>query len=274
MFEQILENVRRQQPLVHCITNYITTNDCANIILACGASPTMAEAEQEAAEIAAVSGAVDINIGNLNTMTVAAMHQAIAAANQAAVPVILDPVGAGASTYRMDTLRDFFAAYQFAVVRGNISELLAVGGAASNTKGVDAGAADAVTEENLEERIAFFRQLSARLGAVVSISGAIDIVASPERAYICRNGHPMMSRITGTGCMLSALTAAFCGANHDNILEAAAAAVAAMGVAGEIAYDKTRAAGGGTGSFRMYLIDAISLMDEETLNGGMKIELR
>lgn len=274
MFEQILENVRQREPLVHCITNYITTNDCANIVLACGASPTMAEAEQEAAEIAAMAGAVDINIGNLNTMTVAAMHRAIAAANRTGVPVVLDPVGAGASKYRMDTLRDFFAAYRFAVVRGNISELLAVGGAASNTKGVDAGAADAVTEENLEERIAFFQQLSAELGAVVSISGAIDLIVSPERAYICRNGHPMMSRITGTGCMLSALTAAFCGANHDNILEAAAAAVAAMGVAGDIAYRKTQAAGGGTGSFRMYLMDAISLMDAETLNGGMNVEIR
>lgn len=274
MFEQILENVRRREPLVHCITNYITTNDCANIVLACGASPTMAEAEQEAAEIAAMAGAVDINIGNLNTMTVAAMHRAIAAANRTGVPVILDPVGAGASKYRMDTLRDFFAAYQFAVVRGNISELLAVGGAASNTKGVDAGAADAVTEENLEERIAFFQRLSAKLGAVVSISGAIDIIASPEQAYICRNGHPMMSRITGTGCMLSALTAAFCGANHDNILEAAAAAVVAMGVAGDIAYRKTQATGGGTGSLHMYLMDAISLMDAKTLNGGMNVEIR
>ncbi|MDO4287273.1 MAG: hydroxyethylthiazole kinase [Eubacteriales bacterium] len=274
MFEQILENVRGSGPLIHCITNYITTNDCANIILACGASPTMAEAEQEAAEIAAIAGAVDINIGNLNTMTVAAMHKAIAAANQNHVPVILDPVGAGASSYRMDTLRDFFANYRFAVIRGNVSELLAVGGVASNTKGVDAGAADAVTEENLEGRVAFFKQLSARLDAVVSVSGAIDIIASPEKAYICRNGHPMMSCVTGTGCMLSALTAAFCGGNHENILEAAAAATAVMGVAGDIAYQKTMEAGQGTGSFRVYLMDAVNLMDAETLNGGMKIEVR
>ncbi|MCD8355406.1 MAG: hydroxyethylthiazole kinase [Clostridia bacterium] len=274
MFEQILENVCQRRPLVHCITNYITTNDCANIVLACGASPTMAEAEQETAEIASIADAVDINIGNLNTMTVAAMHQAIGAANQHHVPVVLDPVGAGASSYRMDTLRDFFARYQFAVIRGNVSELLAVGGAASNTKGVDAGAADAVTEENLEERVAFFKQLSTKLGAVVSVSGAIDIIASPEKAYICRNGHPMMSRVTGTGCMLSALTAAYCGANHENILEAAAAATVAMGVAGDIAYRKTTEAGLGTGSFRVYLMDAISLMGAETLNGGMKVEVR
>lgn len=274
MFEQILRNVRRQQPLIHCITNYITTNDCANIILACGASPTMAEAEQEAAEIAAVAGALDINIGNLNAMTVAAMHQAIAAANWHNVPVVLDPVGAGASTYRMNTLRDFFAKYRFAVVRGNVSELLAVGGAASNTKGVDAGAADAVTEENLDERVTFFKQLSAQLGAVVSVSGAVDIIASPQKAYLCRNGHLMMSRVTGTGCMLSALTAAYCGGNPEDILEAAAAATVAMGVAGDIAYRKTMEAGQGTGSFRIYLMDAISLMDAETLNGGMKLEIR
>ena len=274
MFEQILERVRQHKPLVHCITNYITTNDCANIVLACGASPTMAEAEQETAEIASAAGALDINIGNLNTMTVAAMHKAMEAANQHDVPIILDPVGAGASSYRMATLRDFFAKYRFAVIRGNVSELLAVGGAASNTKGVDAGAADAVTEENLEERVAFFKQLSAKLGAVVSVSGAIDIIASPERAYICRNGHPMMSCVTGTGCMLSALTAAYCGANHDAILEAAAAATAAMGVAGDIAYRKTMEAGQGTGSFRVHLMDAISLMDADTLNGGMNIEIR
>ncbi len=274
MFEHILQNVRDEQPLIHCITNYITTNDCANIVLACGASPTMAEAEQEVEEIASVAGAVDINIGNLNTMTVRAMHKAIAAANAANVPVVLDPVGAGASRYRMETLRAFFAAYQFAVVRGNVSELLAVGGAASNTKGVDAGAADAVTEENLAERVAFFKQLSARLGAVVSVSGAIDIVASPERAYVCRNGHPMMSRITGSGCMLSALTAAFCGANHDHILEAAAAATAVMGVAGDIAYRKTQQREEGPGSFRVYLMDAVSRMDISTLHGGMNVELR
>ncbi len=274
MFEQILSNVRRRAPLVHCITNYITTNDCANIVLACGASPTMAEAEQEVAEIASVAGALDINIGNLNTMTVRAMHRAIAAANRAQVPVVLDPVGAGASAYRMDTLRDFFASYRFAVVRGNVSELLAVGGAASSTRGVDAGAADAVTEDNLEERVAFFQRLSADLGAVVSVSGAIDIVASPERAYLCRNGHPMMSQVTGTGCMLSALTAAFCGANHDDMLQAAAAATAVMGVAGDIAYRKTMAAEGGTGTFRVQLMDAVSRMDAQTLQGGMNIEIR
>lgn len=274
MFEQILQRVRQHKPLVHCITNYITTNDCANIVLACGASPTMAEAEQETAEIASVAGALDINIGNLNTMTVAAMHKAMEAANQYNVPIVLDPVGAGASSYRMATLREFFAHYHFSVVRGNVSELLAVGGVASNTKGVDAGAADAVTEENLEERVAFFKQLSKKLGAVVSVSGAIDIIASPERAYICRNGHPMMSRVTGTGCMLSALTAAYCAANHDAILEAAAAATIAMGVAGDIAYEKTMEAGQGTGSYRVYLMDAISLMDADILNGGMNVEIR
>ena len=170
MFEEILQNVRLKKPLTHCITNYITTNDCANIVLACGASPTMAEAEQEAAEIASQADGLDINIGNLNSHTVLAMHRAIAAANQAEIPVVLDPVGAGASTYRMETLRDFFAQYRFSVVRGNVSELLAVGGAASNTKGVDAGTADAVTEENLQERVEFFKQLSAKLGAVVSVS--------------------------------------------------------------------------------------------------------
>ena len=264
MFEEILQNVRLKKPLTHCITNYITTNDCANIVLACGASPTMAEAEQEAAEIASQADGLDINIGNLNSHTVLAMHRAIAAANQAEIPVVLDPVGAGASTYRMETLRDFFAQYRFSVVRGNVSELLAVGGAASNTKGVDAGAADAVTEENLQERVEFFKQLSAKLGAVVSVSGAIDIIASPERAYICRNGHPMMSCVT----------AAYCGGNPDNILEAAAAATAAMGVAGDIAYQKTKEQGLGTGSFRVYLMDAISLMDAETLQGGMNVEIR
>ena len=274
MFEEILQNVRLKKPLTHCITNYITTNDCANIVLACGASPTMAEAEQEAAEIASQADGLDINIGNLNSHTVLAMHRAIAAASQAEIPVVLDPVGAGASTYRMETLRDFFAQYRFSVVRGNVSELLAVGGAASNTKGVDAGAADAVTEENLQERVEFFKQLSAKLGAVVSVSGAIDIIASPERAYICRNGHPMMSCVTGTGCMLSALTAAYCGGNPDNILEAAAAATTAMGVAGDIAYQKTKEQGLGTGSFRVYLMDAISLMDAETLQGGMNVEIR
>lgn len=274
MFEKIMENVRGAHPLVHCITNYVTVNDCANILLAAGASPIMADDIAEAEEITSICGALAVNIGTLNERTIASMHKAGKKANELAHPVVLDPVGAGASALRTDTARNLLKEVRFSVIRGNISEIKTIALGSGTTQGVDADISDAVGDENLKQAVRFAKDLSSREGAVIAITGAIDIVADSQKAYVIRNGHPMMSRITGTGCMLTALTAGFCGANRDNILDAAAAAVCAMGLCGEIAYAKTMEMGGGTGTFRVQLIDAMSRMDAQILNGGIKIEIR
>jgi hydroxyethylthiazole kinase len=275
MFEIILENVRAKTPLVHCITNYVTVNDCANILLACGASPIMADDCGEAEEITSICSALDINIGTLNQRTVTSMLIAGKKATELSHPVVLDPVGAGASALRTDTAVQLLDNIRFSVIRGNISEIKTVAQGCGTTKGVDADVNDAVTEENLDKAVSFAKELSKKTGAVIAITGAIDIVANSEKAYIIRNGNRLMSKITGTGCMLTAVIAGFCGANPENILDATAAAVSAMGLCGEIAFDRLqKTEGGGTSTYRTYLIDAMSNMNAEILNGGIKIENR
>lgn len=274
MFEGILKNVHEKTPLVHCITNYVTVNDVANILLACGGSPIMADDEKDAVEITSLCNALVINIGTLNERTIATMLKTGKKANELSHPVVLDPVGAGASKLRTDTTFKLLEEVKFSVIRGNISEIKTVSKGSGTTKGVDADVSDAVTENNLDETISFAKELSARTNAVIVITGAIDIVADSNKAYIIRNGHPMMSKVSGTGCMLTAVIAAYCAANPDNHLDAAAAAVCAMGLCGELAYDKVVKNDAGTSSYRTYLIDAISRLDAKTLEGGMKIEIR
>lgn len=258
MFQQIVDNVRKKPALVHCITNYVTVNDCANMVLACGASPIMADDKGEVEEITSICTSLVINIGTLNKRTVESMILAGKKANELGHPVILDPVGAGASSMRTDTVFRLLKEVKFSVIKGNISEIKTVFAGSGNTQGVDADAADIVTEDNLQESIAFARNLSKKLGAVIAITGAIDLVVSEEKAYVIRNGHPMMSRITGSGCMLAALMGAYVGSNPDHLLEAAAAAVSVEGICGEKAAAKVEKEGCGTGMFRTYLIDEMS----------------
>ncbi|MEL7564458.1 MAG: hydroxyethylthiazole kinase [Dehalobacterium sp.] len=274
MFEKILANVKEKSPLVHNITNYVTVNDCANIALACGASPIMADDAKEVAEITSICNALVINVGTLNERTIASMIIAGKKANELNHPVVLDPVGAGASTLRTQTVFRLLKEVKFSVIRGNISEIKTVYAGSGTTKGVDADECDAVNENNVDEVISFAQELSQRTGAVIAITGATDIVAGSEKVYIIKNGHPMMSKITGSGCMLTTLIGAFCGANYDNILDGTAAAVSAMGLCGELAYQRAAATEGGTASFRTYLIDYMSKLDSELLNGGIKIESR
>ncbi len=275
MFEAILENVRAKTPLVHCITNYVTVNDCANILLACGASPIMADDCGEAEEITSICGALDLNIGTLNQRTITSMLMAGKKANELSHPVVLDPVGAGASTLRTNTAAQLLENIRFSVIRGNISEIKAIAQGSGTTKGVDADVNDAVTEESLGKAVSFAKELSKRTGAVIAITGAIDIVADAKKAYAIRNGDSLMSKITGTGCMLTAIIAGFSGANPENILDATAAAVSAMGLCGEIARERLlKTEGGGTSTYRTYLIDAMSNLNTEILNGGIKLENR
>ncbi|MDE7171439.1 MAG: hydroxyethylthiazole kinase [Oscillospiraceae bacterium] len=265
--------VRQRHPLIHNITNYVTVNDCANMLLACGGSPIMADDPDDAVEITAICGGLNINIGTLNQRTIPAMLAAGKRANELGHPVVLDPVGAGASSLRTDTAFRLMREVKFTVIRGNISEIKTLASGSGTTKGVDADVADQVTEENLEAAVAFAKEFAQRTGAVTAITGAIDIVADGERAFCIHNGHPMMSAITGTGCQLSALTAAFVTANQDTSLEAAAAAVCAMGLCGEIAHQRLTDLDGNS-SYRNYIIDAMYRLTPAMLEKGAKYEVR
>lgn len=273
MISKMLENVRKNSPLIHNITNYVTVNDCANIVIACGASPIMSDDKDEVAEITTICGGLNINIGTLNSRTIESMLIAGKKANELNHPVVLDPVGAGASKLRTDTSKKLLEEIKFTVIRGNISEIKTLAQGSGTTKGVDADVSDKVTEENLDEVVAFAKSFAEKTGAVIAITGAIDIVADSKKAYCIRNGHSMMSSITGTGCQLSAMTTAFVTANPEYPLEATVASVCAMGYAGELAYDRLTSMDGNS-TYRNYIIDAIYNMTPEMIKEGAKFEVR
>ena len=272
-FETILENVRSKAPLVHNITNYVTVNDCANILLACGGSPIMSDDAGEVEEITAICGGLNINIGTLNQNTIPSMFLAGRKANALGHVVLLDPVGAGASRLRTETAEKLISEIRFSVIRGNISEIKALAQGTGGTKGVDANEADQVNPDNLDSVIRFAKAFSRKTGAVIAITGATDLITDGEQVCLITNGHPMMSRITGTGCMLSAMTTAFAVANPDNIFEAVCAATIAMGLSGEIAHARL---GGmvGNSTYRNYIIDAIFRLNAEQMRNGAKYEMR
>ena len=172
MLEEIFENVRQRSPLVHNITNYVTVNDCANMLLACGASPIMADDPEDAVEITAICGGLNLNIGTLNRRTIPAMLAAGKRANELGHPVVLDPVGAGASSLRTDTALELLRQVKLTVIRGNISEIKTLALGSGTTKGVDADMADRVTEENLNGAVSFAKDFAKRSGAVIAITGA------------------------------------------------------------------------------------------------------
>lgn len=273
MFKTILENVRKTVPLVHNITNYVTANDCANILLACGGSPIMADDSGEVEDITSICGGLNINIGTLDQRKLSSMLLAGKKANELGHPVVLDPVGTGAARMRTAAAFKLLDEIQFAVIRGNISEIKTLASGSGSTKGVDADMADQVTEENLDQAVAFAKAFARKTGSVIAISGAIDLVADADQAFCIRNGHKDMSKITGTGCQLSAVTAAYVTANPDTPLIAAAAAVCAMGLCGEIAHERMTELDGNA-SYRNYIIDAIYNLTPERLETGARFEIR
>ena len=264
-FGILLNQVRERKPLVHHITNYVTVNDCANITLGIGASPVMADAIEEAADISAISSAVVLNMGTLNERTIPSMIAAGKSANAKGIPVVLDPVGVGASKFRNATAAHLISELKLSVLRGNISEIKFMAGLKSETKGVDASEND-ITNVNDTGQIA--KALAKKLDCVVVISGAVDIITDGNKITFVENGHSMLGNLSGTGCMCSSLIGSFCGALPDKPFAAASAAMACMGVAGEIAYEKAGCLGGG--SFRIALHDAVSRMDDKTLERLVK----
>lgn len=268
-----LDRVRERRPLIHCITNYVTANDVANLLLACGASPIMADEPEEVEEITARCAGLCLNLGTPSQRTIPSLMRAGVRAGELGRPVVLDPVGVGASALRLRTARELMARVPFTVLRGNVSELRALAGGQEHTQGVDAGGADAVTEAGLERGIAFAKGTARRTGTVVAVTGAIDLVSDGERCVVIRNGRPEMGLVTGTGCQLSALTAAYLAASPEHPLEAAAAAVCAMGVAGELAWARMSPQDGNA-TYRDRIIDAVCRMDGAALEKGANYEMR
>jgi hydroxyethylthiazole kinase len=273
MLGNCIENVRKNVPLVHNITNYVTVNDVANVLLACGGSPIMSDEPEDVVDITSICGGLNINIGTLNQRSIEGMLLAGKKANELGHKVLLDPVGAGASALRTNTAMKIMNEIRLDVIRGNISEIKTLALGSGTTKGVDADAADAVTEDNLDQMTAFAKSFAKESGSIVAITGAIDLVADADTCYVIRNGRPEMGKITGTGCQLSGMMTAFLVANPDHMLEAAAAAVCTMGAAGEIAW-KRMAEGDGNSTYRNRIIDAIYHMDGETLDREAKYEVR
>lgn len=273
MLGNCIKNVRASVPLVHNITNYVTVNDVANILLACGGSPIMSDEPEDVEDITSICGGLNINIGTLNQRSIEGMFRAGKKANELGHILLLDPVGAGASALRTNTAVKLMDELKFDVIRGNISEIKTLALGSGTTQGVDADVADAVTEDTLDEAVTFAKDFAKKAGCIAAITGAIDLVSDGESCYVIRNGRAEMGKITGTGCQLSGMMTAFLVANPEEKLRAAAAAVCAMGLAGELAWERMQD-GDGNSTYRNHIIDAIYNMDGDILDKGAKYEVR
>jgi hydroxyethylthiazole kinase len=255
-----LRELRERKPLVHQITNYVVMNETANATLALGALPVMAHAREEVEEMVAIASALVLNIGTLSEHWVEAMLLAGEGASARGIPVVLDPVGVGATTYRTDTARRILEDVRVTVLRGNPGEVATLVGADAEVRGVESIAS------GLEPAV-LAREAGRQLGLVASVTGPVDHVSDGERTLAIANGHPLLAAVTGTGCMSSALTGCFLAAKPEEPLEAAAEALAAFGVAAEDAAAKAE----GPGTFHARLYDALAALDPDTLDGRARI---
>jgi hydroxyethylthiazole kinase len=256
-----LERMRTAAPLVQNITNFVAMTTMANVLLAAGASPAMVHASEEIEEFGKLIGALTINIGTLTPAWVASMMLAARAANANSKPWVLDPVGAGATSYRTGTARNL-AALKPTITRGNASEIMALAGEAASGKGVDAG--DAVSAAD-----AAAHRLCQGTGAVVAVTGPVDLVIAPDgRQARIANGHPLMPRVTALGCALTGIVAAFAATTNDPF-EAAVSALTYYGIAGEHA----AMTASHPGTFYVSFLDALHALEPETVNAAAKVTL-
>ena len=268
---ELRSEIIRKHPLVHCITNRVTITDCANALLAVGASPVMSEDLREVEEMASLGQALVLNIGTLFPDQVEAMILAGKQAKKKGIQVIFDPVGAGATKLRNDVSDRILREVSPDIIRGNMSEIRALYGFEGSTKGVDADVADLITMENAEKAAVIVRELAERTHAVVAATGAVDIISDGRKTVFVANGHEMLCMITGSGCMLTVLTAGFAGAAPDDLLSAVTAAFVLMGISGETAYAETKKEGKGVGTFHTFLIDRLMLTDSAEIAEKAKI---
>jgi hydroxyethylthiazole kinase len=256
-----LRTIRETRPLVHQITNYVVMNETANATLALGALPVMAHAIEEVEEMVALAGALVLNIGTLSTPWIESMLTAGRAASARGIPVVLDPVGAGATRLRTDTALRILDQVDVTVLRGNVGEVATLVGVEAEVRGVESIEGGAAPAD-------IAREAAGRFGCVASVTGAVDHVSDGRETIAVANGHELLAAVTGTGCMSSALTGCFLAAKGDEPLAAAAEALVAFGVAGEDAARGAR----GPGSFHVGLYDALAALDPETLDGRGRVE--
>ena len=264
-----LKNLKEKNPLIHCITNYVTVNDVANSLIAIGASPVMADEPSESGEITAISNGLLINLGTLNLNTIKAMQNSIKMANSLNLPVVLDPVGVGASTLRNETAINFLKEYKFSIIKGNISEIKFLNGEKSIAKGVDASLKD--LNDDILNRVNLAKELSIKTDAAIVITGKIDVVTFKNEAYLLKNGSSLMGKFSGSGCILGGICTAFLASNT-NPLKSAIMGVLTECIAGELVRGKNVLSDMGSIKFKNGLIDEIYLIDDKKLQDLAKIE--
>ncbi len=257
----IVATVRSGKPLVHHITNYVTVNDCANACICCGGSPVMADAAEEMEAMASIASALVLNIGTLNARTLESMEIAGRSANRADVPVLLDPVGVGATGFRTESVKRILDRVEVAVVKGNHGEIGVLSGTGGDVRGVDSGGA--------EDPAAASETLSSELGCVVAATGEKDYVSSGGRTVELSNGHPLLERVSGTGCMLSSVVGAYIGACGPSV-DTVGTAITVFNLSAECAAERSA----GPGTFKPALMDALGSFEPGRLCSARVRELR
>ena len=252
------QRLRKQAPLVHCITNPISINDCANGLLAVGARPIMAEHPEEVEEITATAAALAVNLGNITDARMESMMRAGRKARDLEIPRIIDVVGTGCSRLRRTYAGQWIETCRPSVIKGNMAEIKTLWGDTVSSTGIDAGEKDQLTRENLAANVSAAQKLARHTGAVILASGPTDLITDGETAFLVQNGSAQMGRLTGTGCMLGMLTAAFLTVLPP--LSGALAAAVFFGVCGEEAQTSQ-----GMGSFHVRLLDALDQLSDATL---------
>lgn len=259
---ELLKQVKAEKPLIHQITNYVTVNDCANIVLALGGSPVMADDWEEVEEMVSLASALVINIGTLNSRTVTSMLKAGKKANDLGLPVVLDPVGIGATGLRTETAQKIIREVRLSVIRGNMSEIKVLAGGSGKTRGVD-------STEGHQEGKEVASGLARKLDCIVAITGAQDTISDGVKTILVKNGDPLLARVTGTGCMATALVGTYCGVASDYFL-GTVAGIVSMGLAGENAA-RDIGDGAGIGTYKVKLFDQIFRLTPQELAEGAKI---
>lgn len=269
---EIIKNIRNKKPIVHCITNYVTANDCANAVLAIGSSPIMADEECEVEDILSLSSCLVINIGTINSNKIKAVLKACEFANKINKPIVLDPVGVSACAFRKDIIKELLDKVHFTVIKGNLTEINTLSNFAIKSGGVDVSKNDVITENNINDICKSVQKLSEKLDCIIAVTGEKDIVAYKNNIAVISNGVSAMSKITGTGCMLSAICGAFISTDINNAFESTISSICCMGICGQRAYSLT--AEKGTGSMRVELINQLSLFTDSILQEEKKVEYR
>ena len=266
---KIIEKLRKECPLTHCITNYVTINDCANAVLAIGGSPAMANEEPEIAEFVNIAGATIINLGNLLDNQIEAMKTAAKETKNTKTPLVIDPVAVGVSNLRNQMTKEIIDLSEVSIIRGNLSEIKAIGKLyniledANTAKGVDVADEDKINYETIEENTQIVSSIAKKLNTTIAVSGKMDIISDGEETYLIDNGEEIMSKITGSGCMLSCVIGSFAAVTTP--LNAAVIGTLSMTIAGELGYKTVLYNKQGSGSFRTYLIDELYNMNDEKI---------